>query len=265
MPRGAAQHKGSDRAADFREREVEDIEGDADGDRRIDPSHVVQDNEGTARDHRNRSQGIRKIGQEQGPDVYTVLLHRPREQCRQRIHHKRDTAEDEHRPATDLGRGDDPHAAFIDQIEPHKDQGGIVGQRRDDLDPAVAECHALVRRATRNLAGGESDRQRSHVREVVQRVGDQGKAAGQDAPGDLCDREKRIGPDRCGYPTDAGGRADVRVIMIMGHWRYFWWPCQCFAPGASFPACIWCASAVRRRSGRQLCAGRGVCKVIPSS
>ena len=67
--------QGPDRPADLGESQVEDIKRDADGDRRIDPAHVVKDYERTADDHGDRSQRVRQVVQEKGTDVHAALAY----------------------------------------------------------------------------------------------------------------------------------------------------------------------------------------------
>jgi CubicO group peptidase (beta-lactamase class C family) len=61
-------------------------------------------------------------------------------------------------PAT-FRRLDEPHRAFADQVDADEDEGRVVDQGGHDLDPAVAEGHALVRRTARDLARDEGDDQ----------------------------------------------------------------------------------------------------------
>jgi signal transduction histidine kinase len=51
----------------------------------------------------------------------------------------------------------------------------------------------------------------------VQRIGDQGEAAGQDATDDLGDRQKRVRPDRNGNSSVAGLGVDMCVAMVVRH------------------------------------------------
>ena len=66
---------------------------------------------------------------------------------------------DHHRPALYLGWVDCAHATLVDQVESDQDQRRVVDECRDDLDPAVAEGHALVRGPPRDLARDEGDHQ----------------------------------------------------------------------------------------------------------
>ncbi len=182
---------------------IEDVERDADGDRRVDPAHVIEDDEGAADDDRDGSQRIREIVQEKRADVHAALLHRISEHRSQRVDRECDTPQDDDRPALDLGRVDHPHSALIDQVEADKNKRGVVYQRRDDLDAAIAKRHALVRGPSRNLARGKGNDQRGHVGEVVQRICDQGKAAGKNSPGYLRDSENSVRPYCNGNPAIA--------------------------------------------------------------
>ena len=194
----AAQHQCSDRTADFGEGQPQYVKRDTDGYRRIDPAQIVEDDQRPPDDNRDRGERVRQVVQKEGADVHAALLHRPGKPGRQAVHDQRDGAEYHDRPALHLGRVDHAHPTFVDQIEADEDQRRVIDQGGHDLDPAIAEGHVFVRRAPRNLARGKGDQQRCHVGEIMQCIGNQGEAAGQDTADDLRDGQKRVRPDRDG-------------------------------------------------------------------
>ena len=72
----ASQHQGADRVADLAEGEPEDIGGNPDGDRRIDPADIVEQDENATDDHGHGRQRIAEVVEEQRADVHAALLHR---------------------------------------------------------------------------------------------------------------------------------------------------------------------------------------------
>jgi hypothetical protein len=155
--------------------------------------------------------------QEQRADIHAALLHRIDQHCGQRVDHDRARAEDHHGPARDFRRIDQSQSAFVDEIKADNDQRGVIDQRRDDLDPAIAEGHPLVRRPARDLARDEGDHQRRHVGEIVQGVGNEREAAGKNAADDLHHGQDRVRPDRDRHAAVAAFRIKVVVGMIVRH------------------------------------------------
>ena len=82
--------------------------------------------------------------QKKGSDVHASLLHRVRKQRGQRIYDDSYHAEDDHRPTCDLWRGEQAHAALIDQVDADEYQGGVVNESRHNLDASVPVCHACI-------------------------------------------------------------------------------------------------------------------------
>ena len=97
--------------------------------------------------------------QEQRPDVHATLLHRIGQQRRQRIDYQRDSTQNDHRPTCHLRRINHAHSALVDQIDPDKNERGVVDQSGNDFDPAIAKGHPRICRTPGDFAGDKSDDQ----------------------------------------------------------------------------------------------------------
>ena len=153
----ATQHECSDGAADFCQAQVENIARDTDGDGRINPAHVVEQNKSPANDHGDRRECIRQIVKKQCTDIDAVFLHRIGEQRCQGVHSQSDTTKPDDPPALYLWRIDYPHATFVNQVDPDNDQGSVVDESCNDFNASVAKGHPCVSLAARNFLRRERD------------------------------------------------------------------------------------------------------------
>ena len=177
--------------------------------------------------NRDRGPGIGKVVQKGRADIRAVLRQPPGQKCCRKVDHQRQKCQRHHDPARDRRRIEKPHHRFRPKPERDHDQHGIVYERRDHLGPRIAEGHPRIRRPPRDPPGGEGDDKGRRVRQVMDRIRDQGDRTRQDAADDLRHGQKDVDHDGQNEPAFPGGGMVMVVVVIVRHDI----PCHKLAPG----------------------------------
>lgn len=103
---------------------------------------------------------------------------------------------------------------LISEIEADHDQRGVVDQCRDDFGAHVSEGHHLIRGTARHAARGECNAERDRVAQIVDGVGHQRQAAGDNAADDLGDGEQHVHGDCPQDAPIAGLRTEMGIMLV---------------------------------------------------
>ena len=121
-----------------------------------------------------------------------------------------DERDDEHQPAADDGRIEQPPNRLVGDERGEDEQRHAVGLRREDLDAPEAECHRAARRPRRQRDRHQREADRGRVGEHVRGVGEQRERVRDDADADLDGHERDDQPEREREPARS---ASARTVV----------------------------------------------------